>query len=98
MKCSYKRCGHRPCENCDLYEYDHGHKGDWSFWLGTTSVYDHSKVTYEELLVDERLHSFIIHFALDDEPRDHLVRDQNWGTPERRTAIVRDLIESYTHL
>jgi hypothetical protein len=96
--CTYQRCNkHQPCQNCDRYEYDYSHEGDWPFWLGANSVYARSMSTYDEQLSDERLHPFILHFALYD-PRDHLVYRSLEGTPNERPGIVRDLIKSYTRL
>jgi hypothetical protein len=106
-KCTYRPCNsHRPCNNCDLYFYDYSRDGDWSSWLGATSIYDRSKASNEELIADERLHFLVLHFAgfkseIKEEQggaRRTVILEQGLGGDRERTAIVQDVIKSYTRL
>jgi hypothetical protein len=106
-KCTYRPCNsHRPCNNCDLYWYDYSSAGDWSSWLGATSIYDRSKASNEELIADERLHFLVLHFAgfkseiIEEQggARRTVILEQGLGGDRERTAIVQDVIKSYTRL
>jgi len=100
--CTYRRCNsHQPCRNCDLWYYDYSRNGDWSFWLGATSLYDRSRASDEELIADERLHSLVLHYAglnCGTIEAQCGARVTGLGGEPGRTALVQDVIESYTRL